>query len=223
MTRTADPWQDTGRSGPLFRVLSGNIGYADLGRLPADQVDSMFERLKGTRAIIFDMRGYPYGTAWSIAPRLTNADMPTAARFSRPIATTPDTTDRTELSFTQALPHTDKWRYLRPTVMLIDERTQSQAEHTGLFLEAANGTKFIGSPTAGANGDVTAVLLPGGLRMSFSGHSVRHADGQQLQRLGLVPTVPVGSTIAGVRAGRDEVLERALRYLERSLAPASDR
>ena len=28
----------------------------------------MFERLKGTRAIIFDMRGYPYGTAWSIVP-----------------------------------------------------------------------------------------------------------------------------------------------------------
>ena len=26
----------------------------------------------------------------------------------------------------------------------------SQAEHTGLFFEAANGTKFIGSQTAGA-------------------------------------------------------------------------
>lgn len=223
MTRTENPWEDTGRSGPLFRVLPGNIGYADLGRLPADQVDSMFERLKGTRAIIFDMRGYPYGTAWSIAPRLTNADMPVAARFDRPNATTPDTTERTQFSFTQALPHTDKWRYLRPTVMLIDERTLSQAEHTGLFLEAANGTKFIGSPTAGANGDVTAVLLPGGLRMSFSGHSVRHADGRQLQRLGLVPAVPVRPTVVGVREGRDEVLERALRYLERSLAPASGR
>ena len=75
--------------------------------------------------------------------------MPAAARFSRPNATTPDTTERTEYSFTQTLPHTDQWRYLRPTVMLIDERTLSQAEHTGLFLEAANRTKFIGSPTAG--------------------------------------------------------------------------
>jgi C-terminal processing protease CtpA/Prc len=220
MNRTADQWEDTGRSGPLVRVLTGNIGYADLGRLPADQVDSMFERLKGTRAIIFDMRGYPYGTAWSIAPRLTRADMPPAARFNRPIATSPDTTEGTQFSFTQALPHTDKWRYSRPTVMLIDERTQSQAEHTGLFLEAANGTKFIGSPTAGANGDVTTALLPGGLRMSFSGHSVRHADGRQLQRIGLVPAVPVRPTIAGVRAGRDEVLERALRYLARTSAPS---
>jgi C-terminal processing protease CtpA/Prc len=211
------PWNDTGRSGPMFRILPGNIGYADLGRLPADQVDSMFERLKATRAIIFDMRGYPHGTAWTIAPRLTDADMPVAARFSRPAATTPDTTERTDFSFTQALPHTDKWRYRHPTVMLIDERTQSQAEHTGLFLEAANGTKFVGSPTAGANGDVTVVTLPGGVRMSFSGHAVSHADGRQLQRVGLVPDVAVRPTIAGVRAGRDEVLEAARRYLKRSL------
>ena len=31
--------------------------------------------------------------------------------------------------------------------MLIDERSQSQAEYTGLFLEAANGTQFVGTPT----------------------------------------------------------------------------
>ena len=223
LTRLEDAWEETGRTGPLFRVLPGNIGYADLGRLPADQVDSMFERLKDTRAIIFDMRGYPLGTAWPIAPRLTSADMSVAAQFSRPVATTPDTSERTQLTFAQTLPHTDKRRYLHPTVMLIDERTLSQAEHTGLFLRAANGTKFIGSPTAGANGDVTAIVLPGGLRLYFSGHSVRHADGRQLQRLGLVPDVPVRPTIAGVRAARDEVLERAVRYLERTLAPASRR
>ena len=216
MTRS-EAFELTGRSGPLFKVLRGNIGYADLGRLPAGQVDSMFEQLKHTRAIVFDMRGYPFGTAWSIAPRLTKMDMPPAARFSRPNVTTPDTTVSEEFSFTQTLPPTDQWRYLRPTVMLIDERTLSQAEHTGLFLEAANGTKFIGSPTAGANGDVTTVLLPGQALMSFSGHSVRHADGRQLQRLGLQPHVPVRPTIGGVRAGRDEVLEAALRYLERSL------
>jgi C-terminal processing protease CtpA/Prc len=218
MTRT-EAWEMTGRSGPLFRVLRGNIGYADLGRLPASQVDSMFEHLKDTRAIIFDMRGYPLGTAWPIAPRLTSADQPAAAQFSRPNATSPDTTARTEHSFTRTLPPTSQWRYLRPTVMLIDERTISQAEHTGLFLEAANGTRFIGSPTNGANGDVTRVLLPGKARMSFSGHAVRHADGRQLQRRGLQPHVPARPTIAGLRAGRDEVLEAALRYVERSLLP----
>jgi C-terminal processing protease CtpA/Prc len=89
----------------------------------------------------------------------------------------------------------------------------SQAEHTGLFFEAANGTKFIGSQTAGANGDVTNLSLPGGIYVSFSGHDVRHADGRQLQRVGLVADVEVKPTIEGIRAGRDEVLDRALVYL----------
>ncbi|MGH7512040.1 MAG: S41 family peptidase [Gemmatimonadales bacterium] len=215
--RRTEAWEMTGRTGPLFRVLPGNIGYADLGRMPADQVDSMFERLRHTRAIVFDMRGYPFGTAWPIAPRLTRADMPPAARFTRTNPMSPDTTERDQLGFTQTLDHTDKWRYLRPTVMLIDERTISQAEHTGLFLEAANGTKFIGSPTTGANGDVTVMALPGGVTMSFTGQAVRHADGRQLQRVGLTPDVLVRPTIAGIRAGRDEVLERALRYLKGAL------
>ena len=85
--------------------------------------------------------------------------------------------------------------------MLIDERTVSQAEHSGLFFEAANGTKFVGSPTAGANGDVTYFALPGIASVRFSGHDVRHADGRQFQRIGLVPDVPVAPTIGGSARG----------------------
>jgi C-terminal processing protease CtpA/Prc len=97
--------------------------------------------------------------------------------------------------------------------MLIDERTQSQAEHSGLFFEAANHTEFIGSQTAGANGDVTNVSLPGNITVWFTGLGVRHADGRQLQRIGLRPDIVVAPTIRGIRAGRDEVLERAVTYL----------
>jgi hypothetical protein len=97
--------------------------------------------------------------------------------------------------------------------MLVDERTISQAEHTGLFFEAANGTTFIGSATMGANGDVTNVTIPGNITITFTGHDVRHADGRQLQRVGLEPQVAVSPTIAGIRAGRDEVLETALKYV----------
>jgi C-terminal processing protease CtpA/Prc len=201
------------RAGPIFRVLDRNIGYVDLERLTVPMVDSMFEVLRDTKAIIFDMRGYPQGTAWPIAPRLTNRTNVVAARFQRPLVMSPDSTQWSTYAFNQLLPRTTKARYLRPTVMLIDERTVSQAEHTGLFFEAANGTKFVGSPTMGANGDVTAVVLPGGLVASFSGHDVRHADGRQLQRLGLQPHVLIRPTIAGIRAGRDEVLARAIQFV----------
>ena len=113
----------------------------------------------------------------------------------------------------QPLPRTTKPRYRGPTVMLIDERAISQSEHTALFFEAANGTRFVGSPTVGANGDVTTVVLPGGVTANFTGHDVRHADGRQLQRVGIQPHVMVRPTIAGIRSGQDEVLEQALALL----------
>jgi C-terminal processing protease CtpA/Prc len=117
-------------------------------------------------------------------------------------------------TFLQRLPTTDKWRYHGKTVLLIDERTISQAEHTGLFFEAANGTKFVGSPTEGANGDVTNLSVPGGIYVRFSGQGVWHADGRQLQRVGLQPDVEVRPTLAGIRAGKDEVLDKAVEYLQ---------
>jgi C-terminal processing protease CtpA/Prc len=102
-------------------------------------------------------------------------------------------------------------------MMLIDERTISQAEHTGLFFESANGTTFVGTPTAGANGDVTNFFVPGGISIAFTGHNVRHADGRQLQRVGLQPQVYVAPTIKGLRAGKDEVLQKAIDVIKRKL------
>ena len=54
----------------------------------------------------------------------------------------------------------------------------------------------------------------GGIRINFSGHDVRWPDGRQLQRVGLTPDIEVYPTIAGIRDGRDEVLDRAVAYLE---------
>lgn len=210
----------SGRKGTeILRMLNGNIGYADLDRLSPEQVDTMFEMFKDTKAIIFDMRGYPQGTAWSIAPRLTEKKNVGAADFQRYVRLSPDLISLdlgasfTKNHFTQNIPNSDKWKYKGKTVMLIDERTMSQAEHSGLFYESANGTEFIGSQTAGANGDVTSFSVPGGIRLAFSGHDVRHADGRQLQKTGLVPKIEVRPTVAGIRAGKDEVLERAILYL----------
>jgi C-terminal processing protease CtpA/Prc len=208
------------RSGDALRVMPGNIGYADLDLLTVPQVDEMFEKFKDCPAIIFDDRGYPQGTAWQITPRLTGKTDVVGAMFKRRDPMSPDLPNgellRSEevTTFLQRLPTTDKWRYHGKTVLLIDERTISQAEHTGLFFEAANGTKFVGSPTEGANGDVTNLSVPGGIYVRFSGQGVWHADGRQLQRVGLQPDVEVRPTLAGIRAGKDEVLDKAVEYLQ---------
>ena len=208
------------REGEIWRLLNGNIGYVDLTRLTVEQVDEVFTALNGTEALVFDMRGYPNGlTTWSIPPRLNTRHAAVGAIFRRPqLVPAEEIETQTSYSFAQVLPKIDRALYGGRTVMLIDERTFSQAEWTGLLLEAANGTKFIGSNSAGAVGDKTYVYLPGGIEATFTGHDVRHADGRPVQGIGLVPDVRVEPTVAGIRAGRDEVLERAVAYVRQTLA-----
>lgn len=200
--------------GEPYRILDGNIGYVDLVRLTPAQVDAMFDALMNTKAIVFDMRGYPRGTAWPIAPRINTTKAKVGATFRRvQLPRYAGDEGSSGYYFEQPLPKSDKPVYQGKTLMLIDDRAISQAEHTGLFFEAASGITFVGSNSAGANGDVTNFPLPGGFSVGFTGHDVRHADGRQLQRIGLVPDVRVEPTINGIREGKDEVLARAIAFI----------
>jgi C-terminal processing protease CtpA/Prc len=164
--------------------------------------------------LILDMRGYPNGTAWSLAPRFASKKAITA-RFRRPELHGPDSAEVSILQFHQTVEPSEKWRYNGKVVVLINEEAISQAEHTCLYLEAATNVTFIGTPTNGANGDVTTTILPGGITVNFTGHDVRHGDGRQLQRVGIQPDIRVEPTIAGIRSGRDEVLESAIAFLKK--------
>jgi len=220
MRRMATPAEPV-REGPAYRrIADGTLGLVDLEQLTVADVPAMFEALQGTQGIVFDMRGYPRSTAWTIAPYLDRHPGPTpAAEFLQPLVSRgpadPTQGDR-RMRFLVVLPEAEVTRYEQPTVMLIDERTVSQAEYTGMFFAAANGTRFVGTPTSGANGDVTSHVLPDGIVMRFTGQAVAPLFGPPLQRVGLVPDVHVAPTIAGVRAGRDEVLEAAIELLDRA-------
>jgi C-terminal processing protease CtpA/Prc len=210
-------WKPTITS-PSWKLLANNVGYVDLMRLTVPEVDKMFGDLARTKAIVFDLRGYPKGTAWSIAPRINVKGAKYGAEFLRPYVV--PLTAGTEMMdqrtrFLQPIPRLPAGAsiYKGKIVVLIDDRAISQSEHTCLFFQETAGATFIGSPTHGANGDVTFARLPGGLRMSFTGQEVKHADGKQLQRIGILPHIAIRPTLAGVRAGKDELLDRALAFV----------
>ncbi|MBK7702455.1 MAG: hypothetical protein IPI34_05915 [bacterium] len=77
----------------------------------------------------------------------------------------------------------------------------------------------MGSTTAGADGNISPIVLPGGLRTMVSGIGVFYPDKTPTQRVGIVPDIVAVPTIAGIREGRDEVLEAGLRYI---LGPDAD-
>jgi C-terminal processing protease CtpA/Prc len=197
-------------AGEHYRPI-GKLGYVDLRELTPDEVDATFRRFAQAPALILDLRGYPNGTAWPITPHLNVKRETRGALFAQPLVEQGSTDRRTQhiqplVQDPAIQPYTGK------VIVLIDDRAVSQAEHSCLFFEQATRVTFIGTHTHGTNGDITAIRLPGGWRMWFTGRAVRHADGRQLQQVGIQPTIIAEPTIAGVRAGKDEVLDRAIRF-----------
>ena len=98
---------------------------------------------------------------------------------------------------------------------------RSHVDLKGKHVVVLGRSLLVGKPVAllalqkktGANGTVTTVTLPGALRAYFTGGGIRHADGRQLQRVGLQPHIRVRPTAEGLAEGRDEVLEEAISFL----------
>jgi C-terminal processing protease CtpA/Prc len=203
-----------------WRQLPGNIGYIDLEQLKREDAGRALDELIATKAIVFDLRGGAGpGAAWVVVPRLAKANTPfRVAKLRRPSYQGPPRPEAPEASWL-ALEDIQRPspapRYTGRVLVLIDDRTAGRAEHAALQLKAATQVTFVGTPTNGTNGDVTALQLPGGLTWRFSAHNISHADGTRLQRVGITPDVKAAPTIRGLRNGRDEVLEKALELARR--------
>ena len=85
-----------------------------------------------------------------------------------------------------------------------------------MALRAMPNSAVIGSTTAGADGNVSSIPLPGQLSTMISGLGVFYPDHRPTQRIGIVPDVVAKPTIQGIAAGRDEVLETAVHLIEGS-------
>jgi len=99
------------------------------------------------------------------------------------------------------------------SVVLMNEYSQSHLETTIMALSTGSNITLMGSNSIGANGNVVFLPLPGRVTMMFSGLGVLTPEGGQTQRIGLSSDIYVPRTVAGIRDGRDELMEAAIEYL----------
>lgn len=195
--------------GDIWKVIDTagcSFGYVDMGRLMIDDVAGMMSVLSNTDGIIFDIRNYPNGTIDKISEYLFREPVPFAL-FTKPDVEHPGTFSWMQESYVGTFNNSP---YRGAVLILHDEETQSQAEFTVMAFEQHYRAVKIGSQTAAADGNVTSFPLPGGITTYFTGLGVYYTDTTETQRVGIVPDIHVTPTITGIRAGRDEVLERAL-------------
>jgi hypothetical protein len=204
--------------GPTFRRLSKDVAYLKLSSVKIADVSRYLDSAWGTKGLIIDIRNYPsefvvFDLGSHLVDRQTNFVRFTAGDLSNPGAFfwTPP------MPISPLLPI-----YSGKLVILLDEISQSQSEYTAMAFRAARGATVIGSTTAGADGNVSPIQLPGGFRSMISGIGIFYPDKKPTQRVGIIPDIEVKPTIAGIREGRDEVLEAAVRQILGPDTPAQE-
>lgn len=194
-----------------WKMLDNNIGYVNLGRLIRDDVDTLMAEMINTQAIIFDVRYQARGTIRYLTPYLHPG--PTNI-YSCKIF---DKFEPGTFEYYGPYGYVEEPRpdyYRGKVVILADERTQSHAELTVMGLSVSPDAVFIGHPTAGADGNAVIIALPGYVLTWFTGVGMYWPDGSDTQRVGIVPDIETKPTVAGIRQGRDELLEKAIHYIE---------
>lgn len=196
-----------------IKIMQDSVLYVNMGSLTGQQADSLARVLPQQKVLLLDLRNYPQGTAWTIAPRLTT-ELKKAVLFDKPFVTPAhiyggEGKENTSAWFT-VYPADSRNAFKGPVYILCNEQTQSQAEYSIMMFQGATKCTVVGSQTAGADGNVTQVAIPGGYEASFSGLGILYPDGTPTQRRGIRVDVQVKPTLEGLQAGKDEVLEKTL-------------
>lgn len=190
---------------PAYHLMDNQIGYVYPGRYHNKDLPAIKKLFKDTKGIVIDMRCYPSEfMPFTFVPYIKSGAAQ-FVKFGEGSVINPGL-----FKINDPLGVRGDNNYKGKVVVIVNEESQSQAEYTTMAFQSSTNVTVIGSTTAGADGNVSAIYLPGGIRTMISGISVLYPDGTETQRKGVKIDVPIKPTIAGIKAGKDELLEKAV-------------
>ena len=191
---------------PIINFLFYSGKYKN-SELPA--IEKEFENTKG---IIVDMRCYPSDFMPFTFGKYIKSEVSPFVKFTSGNPSYPG-------SFTFSSPISNGGvkgsHYKGKVIVIVNATSQSQAEYTTMAFQSSPNVKVIGSTTAGADGDVSSIVLPGGISTMISGLGVFYPDHTPTQRVGVKIDYKMKPTIKGVTEGRDELLDKAVELLNK--------
>lgn len=192
-----------------YRLLGGKIGYINLNQVSPEDVETLKLEFQQTNGIVIDAREYPRTFVVKTLGGWFVSERTPIAKFTAFNINNPGEITNLAIDYIEPQEH----NYSNPVVVLVNENSLSQPEYTAQAFRAANNVTIMGRPTDGSDGNVTRIILPGKIYTRFSGMGVFYPDGKPTQRIGIIPDIRIDRTIEGIKAGKDEVLDAAIKFL----------
>ena len=100
--------------------------------------------------------------------------------------------------------------------ILINENTGSTGEFLTMYLKSSINAVLIGQNSAGADGNMVLLQLPGLIKTSFSGIGIYNPDGTKVQSIGIKPDFFVPRTYENIISGEDYILKYAIDLIHKN-------
>ncbi len=198
-------------SDTCFRMITNEIAYINNGSVKREYLPEIWEEVQKAKGVIIDDRNYPSDfVLFDLMSYLLPKSTP-FVKFSKGNITTPGLFT---FKYTLEVGEKNHDSFKGKVIILVNEVSQSSAEYHAMAYRVHPNATVVGSTTAGADGNVSEISLPGGIMSLISGIGVYYPDGKETQRIGIVPDIEIKPTIQGIKEGRDEVLEKAIQIIK---------
>jgi len=205
---------------PTSRLLAGDILYVDItSGLKNSDFDSIFKTSKMIKGLIVDIRGYPQGDYLQLESIFQDKMRRRKPEITYKVignipASSPDVISVNRFgSFISAEQYkAQNWTRDKvfdlpfSFIVLINGAAQSSGDYIPFIYKTTFNATLVGTPTAGAMSNFTNYTIPGNIRLWLS-----HVP---IERKGIQPDIYVAPTIKGIQTGKDEVLERAIKFIQ---------
>ncbi|MFD3270545.1 S41 family peptidase [Paenibacillus dendritiformis] len=196
--------------------VADEIYYVNTAQVTPDLFKEKLNELANAKGVIFDLRGYPAQSEIIHLQMLSYLidRQSTSPKFDTPLFLYPDHDQRNDsyLNLQSAIEPLQP-KFKGKIVFLTYGASLSAVEATMGVVEHYRLGEIVGETTAGVNGNINNINLPGGIDIRWTGMRVLKHDGSQHHLIGIEPTVPVKRTIKELREGRDIYMEKAIEII----------
>lgn len=191
-------------------TIKDSIAYINPSCLETGEIDDIMKKAMDTKGLIVDLRYY---NSDYLHDKLGKYLMPKPVEFAK--LSTVNVSKPGEFLVTSIMiTGKDNPNYYKgKVIILINKNSISQSEFTTMALRRAPKATVVGSNSYGAGGNMSKIILPGGIETCISGNGLYYTDGSEIQKIGIVPDVKITPTIKGIKEGRDELIEKSIEII----------